>query len=220
MKLDPYVSAAVRTEADSRDLVLKWGGIVADTHSKGGESVVDPVRLLHANIGFQTELYELEFELLDTGAFHNSIHEEVGDLCWYHALATDTLPKVPLPVNCDAKTIFPDRPEGSFWENPKTLQEHLKLLRYYTGFFSEHTKALVFYGREYTKHEHPIPLVWILNETLDRILAVLISLLDKHTTYDVYQVRQMNIDKLKARYPQRFSEGDANARADKKEVTA
>jgi len=218
MQLKEYVASATRTEAAAWDLHEDWGARIASIDSHDDSDDVNPIRLLHATVGFSTELYELEFEVVGPETFNDSLHEEVGDICWYHAIATDTLPEGTKSLSqedLDRSGVGGGYLDFGALRRPKDAEGCLHDLRIYMGIFSNYAKALAFYGRTHTKDEVPIRVVSILKTCLDGILNTCAVLLELESEFTLEQVRQMNIDKLRARFPKKFTSDAANERADK-----
>ncbi len=105
-----YVANALRTEPPSLKLLNRWGVVTsmwagesyeqlamrvhagkqmvcAGQHLLLDPSKIDnPLRLLHASIGISTELHEMR-----TAPDEDNFIEELGDVCWYMALAWPAL---------------------------------------------------------------------------------------------------------------------------------
>jgi NTP pyrophosphatase (non-canonical NTP hydrolase) len=216
MNSETFIPMALRTEASALDLAATWLRQVAD--AQAGRPGINSIRLIHAYTGFATEIHEVEFEIdHSTTAYDNSLLEEVGDVLWFHALASDVL----------SVQDSPPLSEESLWElhrlfdvppapNGASLDTHLSQLRFWVGFFCNHAKPAAFYGRDRTKKGTPLAL--ILSTALERIEVAAKDLLERHTEHTIEDARARVIEKLAKRYPDKFTEQAANERADKAEA--
>lgn len=156
-------------------------------------------RLLHAAMGLCTEVGEL-YNLNDE---QHEI-EELGDICWYVALALDAA--------------------GSSWEAIRIVPED-EFLAVAVGNnpveamvllgtdLLDLVKKQIFYGRE-IKIERVLEILALLKNSLHYGIA----LADMPVTLD--DIINANIKKLTARFPEKFSEDAANNRDVKAEYAA
>lgn len=204
MNIDDYIKLAVRTEAPTEHVTAKWQSIQAQPES----TAPDPVRLLHALTGLTSERGELAYETKSPFA----LQEERGDVSWYCAIMLDAIgfdPSIPRPQP-HAAVLFYDG-----FTAPSTTAGFTQELDRYLHLASDIVKAYAFYGRktfvhpELTKDKEDDAM-----DVLDSITRLVLA------TFSTKEIREANIAKLKARYPEKFSEEAANARADKQEVSA
>lgn len=130
-------------------------------------------RLIHAALGLATEALELKAAKHQDGQL-----EELGDICWYAAVAFDELKQSPPPT-----------------ETVRTIAQ----LCASAEAFASGVKAHIFYGR-----------------TLDGVVHIPGALLAdiRATVYNATNTNifELNIAKLRARYPDKFTTAAANNR--------
>lgn len=142
-------------------------------------------RLLHAAMGLCTEtgeLYEVESDQHEI--------EEVGDICWYLALAFDSL-----------GASFEEAPilsEEAFVKQVRG-EEGVESLTIYATELLDLVKKQVFYGRQIDRNTAIDLLVMMKN-----IIHFGLELGDSDLTLQA--VLDANVRKLKTRYPEKFSE--------------
>lgn len=195
MTFEEYIPLAVRTEAVPDELLARWA------------EDPDKVRLLHAVMGLNSEIFEIEQE--------EDLAEELGDLFWYLALAADTVVAYePAPFEMERlEAMLPDLPNDDL--SVHRIGRWL-FLKKNVGALTGHVKAFAFYDRTMVKTPdgHLVAMSLVLQELINRILRLLDMLCPVDMPGDV--VRAQNIAKLEARYPKnQFNEQDANDRADK-----
>ena len=150
-----------------------------------------PQRLLHAAMGLVTEigeLYETTCEL--------HLAEELGDICWYLALGLDAL-----GVNWDDVEIIP---EDDFFKavRGETSDQTLVIL---SSELLDMLKKFIFYGREIQLEKAASHLVMMKN-------ALHWALIYSNPDLTLEMITEANMKKLKARYPDKFTEQAANVR--------
>lgn len=186
---DEYQKLAHRTECDPEQPRLRITGLFQSET----RSICTPTRLIHAMSGMVTEVGELA-ELLEASLFHDQaldlehVDEEVGDLLWYVALYHNarglTMPVVG-PVN-----VSRDRP----------YTHVLMLAAVAVGGLVDVLKRHWFYGKEMDTGK------------ADRCSGELLGLVASYALVrgvSVGRLMAANIAKLRARYPQKFTEHDA-----------
>lgn len=166
-----YVPAALRTELNPKQI-------------KGDALTLR--RLRHAAVGFTTETAELF-----TGMDQINEKEEIGDLAWYLAVATDLVwqKRLRLTLSEGPLRIMPD----TSVELQKTAnQGHLVRL---AGELCDYAKRWEFYKKEpdWNQIQFTVSQAW---------MAIIKAA--KLRDGDFQQVLDGNIAKLKARYPIRF----------------
>lgn len=240
MKSKEYTPLAVRTEGAPIALLSTWLSQHAERQLGVESTPVDSTRLLHGLMGFGSEIFELEFETeLNSESFHNSVGEEIGDHCWYLAVAREAvhddgsritsfyeddmpdcirqlqLVELPSPgeVDCIVDGLNPEYKRTPIWDY------HVRELRRQIGLAFEHGKALIFYNRLMTKKEseygYSAPVPTVLHTIFDNIDTVLELIATRFGAFDIEVVREKNIEKLAKRYPEKFTADLANARLDK-----
>lgn len=156
-------------------------------------------RLLHAIIGLCTESSELITSDSDQNTF-----EELGDICWYLALGFDAL-----------GASFEDAPilnQELFVEQVKGDDAQTSLILHSTDLL-DMVKKQIFYGRIVDRNVLIDQLVMLKN-----VLHYGMIFADMGWTLD--DLIAGNIKKLKARFPDKFTEDAANNRDVKEEYAA
>jgi len=182
MNFKEYVAAAVRTESEFH---------VMDSSALVHEKLND--RLLHAAIGMQTELGEM-FEALFLKTRDGSeldivnLREELGDVMWYLAIACD---------NID----FYDLEFEQYW-NPKfeDFHDYIYEINDLTINVLDSVKKSVFYKKPYDMELFISRITQIF-----QLSGHLSGLLE----WDLHKLCEINIEKLRARYPEKFSSESA-----------
>jgi hypothetical protein len=219
MNSETFIPLALRTDPLSHDVLDRWQNQQAAALSNEMSPCVDPVRLDHVCLGLQTELYEIEFEVVETEDYDNSMLEEIGDLLWYCAIGWDAIPPAaPADVMADTAVTMAKEIED-FWpmdlvaRRPQDEEGWLVRLRREIGVFAEVAKPVLFYGRNYTKAGNSSRT--LLRRALHEIELCAEGLLKVTTGKTLDEARARVIDKLSTRYPEKFTEQAANERADK-----
>lgn len=169
MTLSEYVKMALRTEGKCKQT---------------GELFPQGQRLLHASLGFSSELAELiEGE--------NYI-EELGDIFWYLNLAFD------------ACGLHLDRDDASVDADPVPMED-LPIL---FGKFADICKRHIFYGESLTEENKKgdIPLD-LAKDKLQEILSDVYAIISDNDL-DIQEILEKNITKLERRYPNLRFEAD------------
>jgi hypothetical protein len=148
------------------------------------------IRLLHAGLGLSSELAELEAAMNKPELDLINISEEAGDLYWYCAVAVNTL-----GFDHDGISVFElDRPSN------ETLKETISTSVWAVGEFNDLLKKHLFYGRELNMEK--------MSKTL-RQLCMAVSGICVACGKTPAQVRETNINKLRARFGEKFTEAAA-----------
>lgn len=202
MTLQEYIRLAVRTEVSTATLLTRWDDIM--------QLVTDPnpVRLLHAQAGFASEWGELKYETHTPEA----LREELGDVCWYAAIVYDELGRYHEISSTYAASDVQARLTATaavYLEFPST-ETATDVLSCYRHVADDIIKAYAFYDRTIYK----CPVSGLEYPALPLLLSLTDCLMKAFWNED--QLTQ-NIDKLRRRYPERFTEVAANARMDKQE---
>lgn len=147
-------------------------------------------RLLHASLGISGEFWEQM-----NAYFHedwDNLREEVGDTLWYIALAADEL-----------QITFQELLELAPSLEGEDYDEYLSAAY---GDIIDTIKKALFYGQDLNLYRY--------GQALGTILAMIIEGC-KEQGWEFEEVLQENIDKLRIRYPDKFTAEDAVARMDK-----
>lgn len=133
-------------------------------------------RLLHSAIGLCTEVGELQ-ECLLLGKGDVNFKEEIGDMCWYLAIGLHTVNDWPSLVSCSIG-------------DPDVIISDLIIT---VGNLQNLVKRSLFYGKELpiTETKQLLILIWYFCVSL---------------VGDINPIMEANIAKLKARYPEKFTE--------------
>ena len=153
------------------------------------------IRLLHAGLGLSSELSELADGYMNEEIDWVNIAEEIGDLTWYCAVATNALEfdAEEIAKHGNAVTI-------SLVRTREGLKQVLLTGVYLVGEFNDLLKKSLFYGRELD--------LTALQKKLQQ-LSIVTSNLALVSGTTIEEVRQTNINKLKARYGEKFTEAAA-----------
>lgn len=200
MNINEYVKLAVRTEAPAGTATERWQTI------HNGLTMPSAARLLHALSGLVSERGELAYEVRTP----QDLLEERGDVSWYSAIILDT-------IDCGEDKVYPVTRAAEFFQDgcrpAVSAPGYVTELDRYLHLASDIIKAYAFYGR--TTFVHPLMAVGAEPEDAMAVLySITRTLLAEFSTAEI---RAANIAKLKARYPDKFTEEAANARADKQE---
>lgn len=201
-------------------------------------------RILHAMIGMVGELSEaIELSDISYGSKENyeALVSEIGDVVWYIALYYDAVRKLDKRISINSSVIEHANenfsPERYFTKHRELKQEykHIKYLcddddvgyGYTSGiledFLLSSARALDTYKKHYFYKQ---PLNYKHLEQFDDLCVnIIIWLLYLDVTrdnfhykiYSLAEITQANIDKLKARYPEKFTVEDSLNRDYKKE---
>lgn len=166
--------------------------------------LTQPTECLHGAIGIMTEAVELKEALMSPHFDKVNIIEEIGDALWYLAL-------------CSRYFNFPLQREFSASadlgiSNGKNLHSRLvdllDDLLINAGALLDFVKKSLFYNKPTSYAD--------ISEKLSAC-AILLTLMSNTLEIDVYQVMQINIDKLKKRFPEKFTNDLAQVRDSNKE---
>ena len=167
MTFNQYIPLAVRTESPR-------------------SSCSEQNRLLHAAMGAMTESVEL-MGFTD----QSNLTEELGDICWYIAIAVDTIKPVDFEPVCTR--VFDGLRQGVAIRNLCEQSAHLL----------DMTKKNVFYGRQIDK-------VAFLQTC--QLMLELVNSICNISGIQFTNVLAANIRKLQVRYPEKYSDHKADTR--------
>lgn len=203
--LQTYASLALRT-----DIPDYTGAISRAT----GE-----IRALHGALGIATEVLELEVEIDacvhgPAAALEGNLlaaTKEMGDICWFSAIIADhfgfDLGDIFQEAGNHAASALACDLDSSSIYACSTIAAALRRVKSGAEAVDTQVKACVFYGKPYTQ-------ATVRGGLLD-IFFGLMRLTDMVITGRQFRdVLQVNIDKLRTRYPAKFTEAAAIARAD------
>lgn len=168
-----YTQLAVRTDKDPRFILSDLNGT--------------KIRLVHACLGMTSEAGELFFAL--TSNDKENIKEEIGDICWYVALAKDSITSI---NNIELTDL-------------SELQDEVFIFTLISE-CADIVKKWFIYNKA--------PDLFIFDSKLGAIVSAL-SRIAGDFNLTIEECLEHNIDKLKKRYPDSYSDDHAIARADK-----
>jgi NTP pyrophosphatase (non-canonical NTP hydrolase) len=145
---------------------------------------------LHCVIGIMTEVQEMEAGLV-VGDLVN-MKEELGDMMWYIANYENVQLIHPEELEFFAEDLI--EKEHPMWIG--SLKDCAELLL-------DMWKKKVFYNSQ--KYDN------MINDTMARLKHEVVKFCQTND-WDIYSIMQTNIDKLKARYPEKFTTDDADNR--------
>jgi len=158
------------------------------------ESVISSInnidfRLLHASLGICTEVGELVHNRVYLGSTELqklNLIEELGDAFWYVAIASDVL-------NLDLNKIIETNIS-------KVLPNNLDVLVIKSSELLDIFKKAIFY-KKYLDERRIVMIV-------EDIVSALIELINEHNL-NLDEILEKNINKLTARYPNKFDSNKA-----------
>lgn len=154
-------------------------------------------RMLHASLGLSSEISELKDALVgyETANAIDYTHlvEEVGDLCWYAAIAIHSSENDPV-------VLWPTNEANNLFSPLDALQDMVDTLTIDIGKLNNYLKRAIFYGKP-----------WRECDLTDCLRSICCSLycLSYQSGSDLSTVMEKNIAKLRARYGDKFSEAAA-----------
>lgn len=159
------------------------------------------IRLLHAGLGLSSELTELADAIEDPkdGAVDwVNVYEESGDLAWYVAVAVNTL-------GFDHDEISSHEADASdhvsvLVHSMVGIRGVLLAITWGVGNYNDLLKKHIFYGRELNTEK--------IKETLQQI-CMAISGICLISGVTAEEARQTNINKLRARFGEKFTQAAA-----------
>lgn len=157
--------------------------------------------VMHASLGLCTELGELTIPTLgDYPISEDGCKEEVGDILWYIALAATTLDS---RLSSIAGNAF------MFSKESATPEKALLHLARAVGEFATDAKRMVIYDKAFDCEQRDNMLFGLAEMLLylDQFLA--------HRRFGFECAMEANIEKLRERFPDRYTNEAAEARADK-----
>lgn len=189
MSLETFVKDACRTESPNFELLIP--GL---PDAEGEVESYDTARLVHAAFGMQTETAEFSEEILVSRAKGVDVdvvnlREELGDILWYVAIACDEL-----KLNFTSLVASPKGARGVGADHSITAV---------VADFTDILKKSIFYGK-------PLDVTKV-SAVLERLvgdISELCGILDTNLEAVVAKVS----DKLKTRYPDKFTEESATNR--------
>ena len=188
MNIKDYQQLALRTEAPCGAVLNR----VSDVKILGySELAYSNLRLLHAALGLTSDINELVHSSDRT----NEI-EEAGDSLWYAAIACEAL-------HADIASSFTD---GLNEDRKWSRLELSERLRTRAAEVADATKAKIFYGKS-ESDATPIDVV-LLGDVQD-IVRGLALYCTKFLNLSIEEVMEANIAKLRARFPDAYSQARA-----------
>lgn len=176
------------------------------------------MNMMHAALGIGSEIGELAETVngiwmevpQQAGAkpYAENIKEEVGDACWYAALGCAHMGwefhELIVTDTAVVRTL-----NWPLWKAMQTWSP-VAIHECAAGFAGELltvVKAHVIYGK-------PLPEPHF-RLTMGLYITALAALVESYQTYTFIQALEHNVEKLRKRYPEKYSDADALARADK-----
>jgi len=146
-------------------------------------------RILHACLGICTE----SIELLSNKATRDrgNYEEELSDVCWYLAIMHDEL-KLPFEINCEF--FKPDMVIN------KDIDIYIENLIINSSELIDLAKRKIYYKKDFSND--------MIQNIMKRII-ISINAICYILEFDVNQLLVKNIEKLKRRYPDKFTEFNA-----------
>lgn len=191
MKLNNYQTLALKTESPIT-------GILKRHKKQDITTTLTEFRVMHAGLGIITEIAELE-------AFQSDFNyrEEIGDLFWYLALGY-------AGIGVDYQ------PSSRKLKINRTEKEIIRDINAATIVILDWTKARIFYNRT---EKNGKTFEAVVKSNLDIISIGVRSLVQLHGL-TVQDILTENIGKLKERYPEKYTDSNANSRDYVKEQKA
>lgn len=191
MTLEKYIDGARRTESSKSPLTDE---VVALGLTN---------RMYHGIVGISTEIGEIAEAYEDAVIVEGildidfvNVAEEVGDAYWYTAVLMDELGITAEDVSTEGIVLEPLSP----YEFPLTLETQ-------SAEMLDLTKKTMFYGKEYNDA--------VLFEQVVRLyvhLGLMVKGLNEEINVTKEKVWDINLNKLKIRYPEKFNLNDAEVR--------
>lgn len=180
MNFREYVQNAIRTES-------KFNVMTKDTVSPFLND-----RLLHASIWMQTELWEI-FEALfikwkDWWVDLINVREELWDVLWYFAILCDNLNYFDFEFDTNISIKLPSVNDYVYEINDLTIN------------ILDSVKKSLFYKKELN--------IELLKERLSKVFNLTKSVIT-FLWWDIEKTAIINIEKLRARYPEKFTSENA-----------
>ena len=179
---EDYKELALRTESTKLPLT-------EETVTRGLSN-----RLFHAILGIQTEINEI-YDAIEDKNYTDydivNILEEFGDMSWYLAIA------------CDDRKLVIDFNVAAIDERYIVENFKIKEIRQIESELLDHSKKVMFYGKQLDEKLVDAGVKELLNLVFNSILSL---------QGNIKNVLQANILKLKARYPDSFSDFHAENR--------
>jgi hypothetical protein len=156
------------------------------------------VRLLHASLGWNSELSELVDAVWGEGDIdYVNVSEEIGDLLWYTSVATNALGLDPVEISSGEKEHVD---ANLSTKDEFSLETAVAAVVWASGEFNDLVKKHLLYGKEFNIEKAKIAL-----RSLHLSMAGVCYVCE--TTPD--KIRQTNISKLQARFGEKFTEAAA-----------
>jgi len=182
MNLTEYIEGVRRTESSLKPL--------ADSVVRLGLTN----RMYHGIVGISTELSEIAEAYEKTNIDFVNIAEEIGDAYWYTAVLFDEL------------NITPNDVISS--ENLSTDMTSMPLfLLSMSGIILDGTKKTMFYGKKYSVEDLKSNVI-----AFYQALNLCVNGLKNELNITKEKIWEINLNKLRIRYPEKFNLDDAEVR--------
>lgn len=151
--------------------------------------------LVHSILGIVTETAEFVAGLGNRDSFHAdrvNLKEEIGDICWYLAIAQKYYNK-----NSDKSVdIFGEEPYDIEFKKVDTFCEMLIVT---SGELADVVKRSFYYGKgELTPQINNLPCLFMKVFKICQSLAIMLNA-------DIDKIMKTNLDKLQQRFPDKFN---------------
>lgn len=195
-----YLPLALRTEKPLPTMAARLSHAALGLTTEAGEIVTQVKRI----VIYSKSLDDLDEKQQPVRSLREHIGEEIGDVFWYIAIAVATLN---LDLFSHFARIEPLHREGV---TPDQRLERIALsLSSNVGAFNDRVYQVARWPHLFSREAHDA-----MNLDLQFIGQNLVDLADV-TGLSLLDLMGENIDKLRARYPNTYSDLDAEARADK-----
>lgn len=151
--------------------------------------------LVHAILGIVTETAEFVDGLGNKDSFHAdrvNLKEEIGDICWYLAIAQNFYNK----DNDEGVDIFGEEPYDIKFKKVDTFCEMLVVT---SGELADVVKRSFYYGKgELTPQIYNLPYLFMKVFKICQSLTIMLNA-------DIDKIMKTNLDKLQQRFPDKFN---------------
>lgn len=148
------------------------------------------IRLLHGGLGLCTEIAELFENLEKDSTDMINLKEEVADALWYQGIMIDEL-------KFDPNILIQKSSLISTGSTKEKLNHHIDVAVKHTGLLQDLLKKHIFYGKPLAIEKVEAEMIAISRE---------IASMSELGGFTVEESMIANIEKLRARYGQKFSE--------------
>lgn len=163
-------------------------------------SQIRNIRLLHGAIGLASELSEIREMAQSEEIDVVNLKEEMGDMFWYMGIMVDELKLSPEMMFVEELTLGEE-----IYDHDRRVELHLAIdeMTIAVGKAVDLLKKSIMYGKELD-----------VESLMDQLMVLDVFICTSLALYGITpsQARERNIEKLRARYGQKFTEAAANER--------